>query len=99
MGLEKGHSFSLGFYTTVFQEKIHVIKACIMENTEKSYIRRNIYILYDNQEAIKALSNFQINTKLVWDCYQSLMKLAVHTRIQLVWVPAHMGIDGNEMAD
>jgi len=26
------------------------------------------------------------------------MKLAEHNRIQLVWVPGHMGIDGNEIA-
>ena len=27
------------------------------------------------------------------------MKLAEHNRIQMIWVPGHMGIDGNEMAD
>ena len=25
------------------------------------------------------------------------MKLAEHNRIQLIWVPKHMGTDGNEM--
>jgi ribonuclease HI len=49
--------------------------------------------------AIKALNNFQINSKLAWDCYQSWVKLAEHNRIQLVWVPGHMEIDAKEMAD
>ena len=49
--------------------------------------------------AIKALNNFQINSKLVWDCLQSMVKLADHNRMQLVWMPGHMGIDGNETAD
>jgi ribonuclease HI len=70
-----------------------------MENIEKGYKGRNIYILSDSQAAIKALNNFQINSKLVWDCHQSLMRLAGHNRVQLIWVPGHMGIDGNEMAD
>jgi hypothetical protein len=27
--------------------------------------------------------------------HQSLVKLAEHNRNQMVWVPGHMGIDGN----
>jgi hypothetical protein len=40
----------------------------------------------------------QINSNLVWDCHQSLVKLAENNRIQLVWVPGHTGIDGDERA-
>jgi ribonuclease HI len=97
--LRRGHSFSLGLHTTVFQAEIYAIKACIMENIENGYTGRNICILSDSQAAIKALDSYQINSKLVWDCHQSLAKLAEHNRIQLVLVPGHMGIDGNEIAD
>jgi len=27
------------------------------------------------------------------------VKLVAHNRIQLAWIPGHMGIDGNELAD
>jgi ribonuclease HI len=66
----------------------------VIENIEKDYTVRNMYFLSD-----KTLDSFQINSKLVWDCYQSLVKLAKHNRIQLIWVPGHMGIDWNEIAD
>jgi hypothetical protein len=54
-GSRRGHSFSLGLPTTVFQAEIHAIKARIMKNTEKGYTGRNIYILSGSQAAIKAL--------------------------------------------
>jgi ribonuclease HI len=91
--LRKGHS--LGLHTTVFQAEIYAIKACTMENIEKGYTGRNIYILSGSQAAIKALDSFQINSKLVWECHQSLVKLTEHKRIQLVWVLGHIGTDGN----
>ena len=37
------------------------------------------------------------NSKLVWECHQYLVKLAEHKRVQLTWVPRHMGNEKNEM--
>ena len=65
--------------------QIYAINAHITENIEKGYKSSNIYILTDSQVGIKAFNNFQINSKLVWDCHQSLMKHAEHNRVQLVW--------------
>jgi len=93
--LKKGHSFSLGLHTMVFRVKMYAIKACTGEDIEKRYKDRNIYILLDNQAAIKTLNNFHINSKLVWDCHQSLIKLVEHNRVQLVWALGNMGIGGN----
>jgi ribonuclease HI len=41
----------------------------------------------------------QINSKLVWECNQFVIKLAEQNRIQLVWAAGHTGFDGNEIAD
>jgi hypothetical protein len=48
-------SFSLGQYTTVFQAEVYAIKAYTIENLDRNYKNRNIYILSDSQAAIKAL--------------------------------------------
>jgi len=82
----------------VFQVEIYAIKACIMENIEKSYRGRNINMLSESQAAIKVLTSFQVNSNLLWDCSQSLVKLGEHYRIHLMWVSGHTGIDENEMA-
>jgi hypothetical protein len=68
-------------------------------NLDKNYRNRNSYILSDSQAAIKALGKHQITSKLVWNCHQSLIQLAEHNRVQLIWVSGHEGIDGNETVD
>jgi ribonuclease HI len=92
-------SFSLGKYTTVFQAEVCAIMACTLENLDRNYRNRNIYILSDSQAAIKALDSYQINSKLVWDCHQSLAKLPESNKVQLILVPGHRGMEGNETAD
>jgi hypothetical protein len=59
-GTRRGHSFSLGLHTTVFQAEISATKACRMENIEKGHTGRNIYILSNSRPTIKALDSFQI---------------------------------------
>jgi hypothetical protein len=70
-------NFSLGQYTTVFLAEVYTIKACADENIKRGYCKRNIYILSDSQAVIKALHNCRINSRLVWDCHQSLMTMGV----------------------
>jgi hypothetical protein len=54
-GTRRKLSFSLGQCTTVFQAKVYAIKACAVENLDRDYKNRNIYILSDIQAAIKVL--------------------------------------------
>jgi hypothetical protein len=42
----------------------------VYQNTERGYRDRNTFILPDSQAVIMALDNFQINSKLAWDCHQ-----------------------------
>jgi hypothetical protein len=73
-GTRRKLSFSLGQYITVFQAEVYTIKAGTVENLDRNYKNRNIYILSDSKAAIKALGKYQITSKLAWDCHQSLIR-------------------------
>lgn len=90
---------SLGKHTTVFQAEIHAIEICLRENLRRRYVNKDITIFSDSQAAIKALACQQINSKVVWNCLQTLLTLAKHNRVTLAWVPGHTGVAGNEHAD
>ena len=48
---------------------------------------------------MKALESVTVKSKLVLECLECLSELVTHNSVQLVWVPGHEGILGNEMAD
>jgi ribonuclease HI len=45
-------------------------------------------------EVLLGLPSLHVMTEV-----EALVKLAEHNRIQLVWVPGHVGIHGSEIAD
>jgi predicted transcriptional regulator len=71
-------------HTTVFQAEVYAIKACTVENLHRNYKNRSICILSDSEAAIKEPGKYQITSKLFWDCYQSLIQLVKHNRIQIM---------------
>jgi hypothetical protein len=89
----------LGKYARVFQAEVYIIKARAVENVDSEYGNRKMYILTDSQVAMKALDNYQINSKFIWDCHQFLVKLAKYNRVQLIWLAGHEVFDGNETVD
>jgi uncharacterized protein YlaI len=68
---------------------MHTLVLGCTSGTQKQCIAsvcKKINILSDGQAANKALNNFQINSKLVFECHQSLAKMAEPKSIQLLWV-------------
>jgi hypothetical protein len=57
--------------------------ASAVENPDRDYRNRNIYNLLDSQAAVQVRNNYHMNSKLAWDCHQSLVKLgAVYTAVR-----------------
>ena len=59
------------------------------------YKGRNISLLSDSQAAIKMLNNFQVNSKRLWNCHDSMVKVAENNMVQLIWVLGNVGYNGN----
>jgi ribonuclease HI len=91
-------SLSLGTYATVFQAEVSAILTC-KNLCEKRYSGRHILIHTDSQAALMVLNSHQVNSRLVWECIQALVKLSTQNHMELCWVPGHRGIEGNEEAD
>ena len=97
-------SRSLGQYSTVFEAEIEAIEIAldlIQKATIKDKEERKFAICSDSKAAILSLQNFTSNqNQEVSFCYNTLLQLLQNGyEIQLVWTPAHVGIQGNEMAD
>ena len=63
------------------------ILASVWERIGKDHTNRNITFLSDSQAALRAIEANEIKSKLVCECRESLMKVAEHNTMLLVWVP------------
>ncbi|KAJ8915922.1 hypothetical protein NQ315_015537 [Exocentrus adspersus] len=89
----------LGQYATVFQAEIHAIELCGRELEKRGPNRRSIKIFSDSQAALKALGSYRCTSKAVWNCQQTLSRVGRTNRLILVWIPGHIGLKDNEVAD
>ena len=68
-------------------------------STSLAYKKKRILIFSDSQAALKALSNPKVTSGPVAECPDALSVLAGMNEINLIWVPGHCSIRGNEEAD
>jgi hypothetical protein len=56
-------------------------------------------ICSDSRAALLALKSYAVSSRVVLQCKKSLQELALSYKVELLWVPGHCGIHGNEEAD
>lgn len=92
-------AFSLGPNVTVYQAEVAAILACANYCLQEKLFAKGVSICSDSQAAISALGSYKFDSKLVLECREALQALARETSVNLVWVPGHSDIPGNEKAD
>ncbi|XP_031788958.1 uncharacterized protein LOC116417922 [Nasonia vitripennis] len=93
-----GTILPLSRYTTVLQTELIAIMWAAQAALAGS-MRPRIYICSDSKSALQALDSFATKSKLVWDCVQTLNRLALKASVTLLWVPGHNGVKGKMIAD
>ena len=79
--------------------EVLAINDCVCKNLTENVTGKNIAIFSDSQAALKAIDNYQIRSKLVYETVSNLNKLALLNTVNLSWIPGHSSFKGNEIAD
>lgn len=88
----------LGSYTSIFQAEVYAIMCALYECAMLPY-GALIYICSDSMAAIMALASSNVRSGIVNACRKVYSTVTKHRSIQLMWVPGHSAIFGNEEAD
>src|SRR5437667_3168483 len=103
LALNQDFSWNLGSGMEVFDAELFAIeKAFEIAFNNRQLNTEKVWIFSDSQAAIKRLKNSSLKSGLYYT--QSIRKWAEkfqnnNIQMQLEWVPGHMNIKGNELAD
>ena len=91
--------FHLGIHSTVFQAEVLAISEVAKNLHLEKMHNQNIVVLVDSQAAIKALIKSTVTSITVLNCIRSLNQLGKQNHVSIAWIPGHVGVHGNEVAD
>ena len=93
-----------------FHLGMYIVQYCVPDRS-LSYLRsgkepvfgkmhnQNIVVLVDSQAAIKALIKCTVTSITVFSCIRNLNQLGKQNHVNIAWIPGHVGVHGNEVAD
>ena len=95
-------SYSLPTRASIFQAELEAIRqAALFFNKQRTrYPAKYIKLLVDSQAALKSLCHNSVRSETVRRTMQELSNLGSEIpRLTLAWIKAHVGHEGNELAD
>jgi hypothetical protein len=85
--------YALGTHAMVFQSEVYDIMAFAEYCISEDIVNRAIS---DSRAALLAHKSYAVSSRPVLQCEDSFQELGLSNRVQMVWVPGHCGIHGNE---
>ena len=89
----------LGIYSTVFQAEDLAISEMAKNLLWGKMHNQNIVVLVNSQAVIKALIKCPVTSIKVLNCIRNLNQLGRQNHVSIAWIPGHVGVHGNEVAD
>ncbi|XP_035215127.1 uncharacterized protein LOC118188742 [Stegodyphus dumicola] len=87
----------LSHYNSVYQAELLAIETAI--EVARSYTPDRVHIYSDSASSLEAIIGNKSTSPLVHGIRLKLLSFPITHRPHLNWVPAHVGIRGNELAD
>ena len=97
-GTTSSLSIPAGDLSSNYRAEVHALKAATELLIEEDCNQQNIVMLSDSLSALQSLTNGPTDFR-TQQLHNSLRTLSDNNRVVLQWVPAHVGIAGNETAD
>lgn len=93
-------SIPLGTSATIYQAEMMGIISAVDKITQMELFDRKLNIYCDNQACLMTLKGHFVRSKLAIECSNRLNFLSgKQQETNLIWVPGHNNIEGNEKAD
>ena len=98
-GLNHNEAFHLDKHNTVLQAEVFAVGKTATFLLDNKIEGSKIMINCDSQAAIRAIDSTVIKNSTTLEATMALNTLGESNEITLIWIPAHCGYEGNELAD